>query len=99
MLFRSTVAALGVLLAASVAGGIVLAVLGVEAVWNPGLNIVAIILDGTTYWTTNRCTGDDEFDGGLREDAVAGSGGLVPRHRRGAVRAASLASFHRRDVP
>ena len=48
MLFRSTVAALGVLLAASVAGGIVLAVIGVDSVWNPGLNVAAVILDGAT---------------------------------------------------
>jgi hypothetical protein len=99
MLFRSTVGALGVLLAASVAGGIVLGTLGVEEVWNPAINIVAIVTDGTTYWTLNGCTGADSYDGGCEKTLSLGRAvwflgvGVV------LFCAASLASFHRRDVP
>ncbi len=88
MLFRSTVAALGILLAASVAGGIVLAVIGVDSVWNPGLNIAAVILDGAKYYAEGPCPGRS----GLRrqhvlgrEDAAARPRAVVPRHRPGAV--------------
>lgn len=98
MLFRSTVAALGVLLAASVAGGIVLATLGIEEVWNPAINIAALITDGTTYWTVNGCTGTEEFDGC---EMTLSLGRALWFLGTGVVLfcAASLASFHRRDVP
>lgn len=100
MLFRSTVAALGVLLAASVAGGIVLAVIGIGSVWNPGLNVTAIILDGATYWADVPCGGGIGGEMCQVEKTLPieralwflGSGLLV-------FAAASLASFHRRDVP
>ncbi len=101
MLFRSTVAALGVLLAASVAGGIVLAVIGVDSVWNPGLNIAAIILDGAKYYADVPCSGGG-FDGetcSVEKTLPIGRAlwflgtGLV------LFAAASLASFQRRDVP
>lgn len=100
MLFRSTVAALGVLLAVSVAGGIVLAVIGIDSVWNPGLNVAAIILDGATYWTQGPCPdgqspGDVcEMEKTLALDRALGflGTGLV------LMATASLALFHRRDV-
>ena len=101
MLFRSTVAALGVLLAASVAGGIVLAVIGVDSVWNPGLNIAAIILDGSTYWVEGPCPNGEAFGGTCQVEKTLplsralwflGTGLLL-------FAAASVASFHRRDVP
>jgi hypothetical protein len=100
MLFRSTVAALGVLLAASVAGGIVLAVIGIDSVWNPGLNIAAIILDGATYWTDGACAegeglGECQVERVLPLDRALwflGSGMVL-------FAAASLVSFGRRDVP
>lgn len=100
MLFRSTVAALGVLLAASVAGGIVLAVIGIDSVWNPGLNVAAIILDGATYWADAPCPGDPAAGTCSMERTLPigralwflGSGLVL-------FAAASLASFHRRDVP
>jgi ABC-2 type transport system permease protein len=102
MLFRSTVAALGVLLAASVAGGIVLAVIGVDSVWNPGLNIAAIILDGAEYYAEGPCPGGTGFAG-----EVCSVEKTLPLGRAlwflgtGLVlfAAASLASFQRRDVP
>lgn len=100
MLFRSTVAALGVLLAASVAGGIVLAVIGVDSVWNPGLNIYAVILDGATYWS------DDCPDGGAMDEFCSVEktlpiGQAVWFLGTGLVlfATASVASFNRRDVP
>ncbi len=100
MLFRSTVAALGVLLAASVAGGIVLAVIGIDSVWNPGLNIGAVILDGAKYWAEVPCRGGG-FEGTCSVEKTLpldralwflGSGLVL-------FTAASLASFQRRDVP
>ena len=102
MLFRSTVAALGVLLAASVAGGIVLAVLGVDSVWNPGLNIGAVILDGATYWTEGPCPGGQGFAGEVCSvEKTLPLGRAVWFLGTGLVlfAAASIASFHRRDVP
>jgi ABC-2 type transport system permease protein len=101
MLFRSTVAALGVLLAASVAGGIVLAVIGVGSVWNPGLNIAAIILDGATYWAEAPCPGGDAGGGFCEVEKTLPLGRAVWFLGTGLVlfAGASVASFHRRDVP
>ncbi|MDZ5622361.1 hypothetical protein [Nocardioides bizhenqiangii] len=100
MLFRSTVAALGVLLAASVAGGIVLAVIGVGSVWNPGLNIAAVILDGAPYWADAPCPGNEEI-GFCSVEKTLPIGRALLFLGTGLVlfAAASLASFHRRDVP
>lgn len=50
MLFRSTVATVGVLFAVSVAGGITLAVLGISEQWQPQKNVSAIVKNGTTYY-------------------------------------------------
>ncbi|WP_183092803.1 hypothetical protein [Nocardioides stalactiti] len=103
MFFRSTVAALGVLLAVSVAGGIVLAVIGIDSVWNPGLNIGAIILDGTTYWAEVPC-GDDLGGGGMEicsvEKTLSLGRALAFLGPVLAVAlAASVATFQKRDVP
>jgi hypothetical protein len=98
MLFRSTVAALGILLAASVAGGIVLAVIGVDSVWNPGLNIAAVILDGQTYWTDGPCTGVN-FGDGCEKTLTLGRALWFLLTGLALFVAASLASFNRRDVP
>lgn len=101
MLFRSTVAALGVLLAASVAGGIVLAVVGIDSVWNPGLNVAAVILDGTTYWAREPCPGGTGFSDYCEVEKTLPLGRAVWFLGSGLVLfvAASLVSFHRRDVP
>jgi ABC-2 type transport system permease protein len=100
MLFRSTVAALGVLLAASVAGGIVLAVIGVDSVWNPGLNIYALILDGATYWSDD-CPEGGAMDEFCSVEKTLPIGQAVWFLGTGLVlfATASIASFHRRDVP
>ena len=101
MLFRSTVAALGVLLAASVAGGIVLAVIGVGSVWNPGLNIAAVILDGATYWADAPCPENDGMAGVCSVERTLPISRALWFLGTGLVlfAAASVASFHRRDVP
>ncbi|KAA1416981.1 hypothetical protein F0U44_17525 [Nocardioides humilatus] len=101
MLFRSTVAALGVLLAASVAGGIVLAVIGIDSVWNPGLNVAAVILDGATYWTDAPCPGGAEPGQFCEVEKTLPIGRALWFLGTGLAlfAAASVASFHRRDVP
>ncbi|GAA3810930.1 ABC transporter permease subunit [Nocardioides panacisoli] len=98
MLFRSTVASLGILLAVVAAGGVVLAAVGIESAWNPGLNLLAVVLDGTTYYKDVPCEGGGGtcstqvplsllhglvFTGTLLVLAVGGS----------------LTSFRTRDVP
>ncbi|KAA1426480.1 hypothetical protein [Nocardioides antri] len=102
MLFRSTVAALGILLASSVAGGVVLAVVGIGSVWNPGLNVAAVILDGATYWADVQCPGEAALPGetcSVERTLPLGRAlwflgvGLV------LFATASVASFQRRDVP
>jgi len=100
MLFRSTVAALGILLAASVAGGIVLAVIGVDSVWNPGLNIAAIILDGASYYVEAPCPGNEQV-GFCSVERTLPIGRALWFVMTGLAlfAAASLASFQRRDVP
>jgi len=101
MLFRSTVAALGVLLAVSVAGGIVLAVIGIDSVWNPGLNIAAVILDGVKYWADAPCPGGGGMGDMCQVEKTLPLGRSLWFLGTGLVlfAAASLASFHRRDVP
>jgi ABC-2 type transport system permease protein len=105
MLFRSTVATLGVLFAVAVAGGMLVAALGIGERWQPQVNLTAVVLDGTTYYVEvpQECFGmqppddpslcDDERELSLEQ----GGGylgvllvlGLVP----------SALSFRRRDVP
>jgi ABC-2 type transport system permease protein len=101
MLFRSTVAALGVLLAVSVAGGIVLAVIGIDSVWNPGLNIAAVILDGVTYYGDGPCPGGAGLGDVCSMERTLPIGRALWFLGTGLVlfAAASVASFHRRDVP
>lgn len=50
MLFRSTVATVGVLFGVAIAGGIVIATLGLGEQWQPQKNVSAIVKNGTTYW-------------------------------------------------
>lgn len=101
MLFRSTVGALGVLLAASVAGGVVLAVIGIDSVWNPGLNVYAIILDGASYYVDAPCPGGGIQDGSCQVEKILPIGRALWFLGVGLVlfAGASLASFQRRDVP
>jgi ABC-type transport system involved in multi-copper enzyme maturation permease subunit len=50
MLFRSTVATIGVLFVVSVAGGLFIGVLGVGERWQPPKNVSAVVKNGTEYW-------------------------------------------------
>jgi hypothetical protein len=104
MLFRSTVATLGILFAVVVAGSFLIAVLPFEAPerWMPHLNVAAWIADGTTYYTQGEQTCVDDGTGMvcsgerlLTASAAAAYllSGLV------LVAAAALASFTRRDIP
>jgi hypothetical protein len=109
MLFRSTVATVGVLFGVSVAGGIILAVLGVGEQWQPQKNVSAIVKNGTTYYAD---VPDSCFSGAQRRDRPEPNSecdqirDLSLWHGVGyygvalAVTAgASVASFRRRDVP
>ena len=101
MLFRSTVATIGLLLGASVAGSLLLAALGVSERWNPAVNLVALIDNGTSYYSEDACDdtgyGDGYYDceGELSfTDASLYLGSFL---LIGGV--ASFVSFGRRDVP
>jgi ABC-2 type transport system permease protein len=78
---------------------VVLAMIGVDSVWNPGLNLAAVISDGARYYADVPCEGPG--GGSCAEErvlslerAVVFLGALLA-----AGVAASLYSFHRRDVP
>ena len=107
-LFRSTVATIGVLFAVSVAGGLIVAMLGIGEHWQPQKNVAAIVKHGTTYYVD---VPDSCFSGrqGRREPAEgstcdttrdlslwSGTGyyGVALLGTAGA----SLVSFRRRDV-
>ncbi|QSR26851.1 hypothetical protein CFH99_14570 [Nocardioides aromaticivorans] len=65
MLFRSTVATIGILLGASVAGSLLLAAVGISERWNPAVNLLALIDNGAPYWSEDACYdqgyGDEEY--------------------------------------
>lgn len=102
MLFRSTVATIGILLGAAVAGSLLLAAVGVSERWNPAVNLLALIDDGTTYYAGDSCFDEDSYGDSYDdcEDELSftdaslylGSFLLVSG-------AASFVSFRRRDVP
>ncbi len=62
MLFRSTVATIGILLGASVAGSLLLFAVGVSERWTPAINLAALIENGTTFYSEEACSGDHEFE-------------------------------------
>jgi ABC-2 type transport system permease protein len=104
MLFRSTVATLGILFAVVVAGTFLIAVLPFESPerWMPHLNVVAWIGDGATYYAGD---GQECFDDGT--GMVCTGEGLLTASAAatylltilGLVAAASVATFTRRDIP
>lgn len=106
MLFRSTVATIGVLFAVTVAGGIVLAALDVSDRWQPAANLAAIVNNGTTYWVPvpESCwSGGEEPQPGSECDPEAhlslGHGVGYYGTALVLVGAASVLTFRRRDVP
>ena len=105
MLFRSTVATLGVLFAVAVAGGMLVAALGIGERWQPQVNLTAVVLDGTTYFVEvpQECYGmqppdDPSLCDDQRELTLEQGGGYL-----GALLVLGLVpsalSFRRRDVP
>ncbi|KRB73037.1 hypothetical protein ASE01_19880 [Nocardioides sp. Root190] len=108
MLFRSTVATLGILFGIALAGGIVLGILGFEGRWNPAYNVAAVVSDGVEYYAEVDCSpqqaeemGEEMGYGYCSEERTLtfaqGAGYLGT-----AVLATGLGSllwFRRRDVP
>jgi hypothetical protein len=108
MLFRSTVATIGVLFVVSVAGGLLIALLGLSEHWQPQKNVAAIVKNGTTYYVQvpQSCYSrprssepepnsecDDRRDLSLWDGVGYYGVALV------AAMGASVVSFRRRDVP
>jgi hypothetical protein len=103
MLFRSTVATLGVLFAVTLVGSLVLAAMGVSDRWFPHVNVGAWVLDGVHYYVDTPvscqtlanppgdCSGRRTVT--LADAAAYLSGFLVLALALAAV------SFRRRDVP
>ena len=90
MLFRSTVATLGVLFGLTILAPILMALMGFGERWLPHTNLAAILLDGTTYW--------DESTGEQRQlSLTAGTAYLVGLLALAVV--PSVATFRARDLP
>ncbi|MCW2794976.1 hypothetical protein [Nocardioides sp.] len=108
MLFRSTVATLGILFAVAVAGGMLLAVLGISnnQQWQPQNNAAAVVMDGYHYYDDSglpsSCfTGQaqDPAECSTERTLSAGQGGRYLGSLLLLVGIPSVLSFRRRDVP
>ncbi|GAW49647.1 MULTISPECIES: ABC transporter permease subunit [unclassified Nocardioides] len=108
MLFRSTVATIGVLFVVSIAGGLLIALLGLSEHWQPQKNVAAIVKNGTTYYVdvpqscysrprSSEPEPDSECD--ERRDLSAWGGVGYYGVALVVVMGASVVSFRRRDVP
>ncbi len=112
MLFRSTVATIGVLFALSVGAGVLIAVIGLSGSWQPGPNLEAIAKNGTTYWVEIPEHCYRQIEGGRRggpgrTPSATDSRDLSLQPRAPPTTASccsassvlSALSFRRRDVP
>lgn len=106
MLFRSTVATIGVLFGLAVASGAVLGIIGeAQGRWTPPLNVVAVIQGEVTYYDDSAVPPECRYgmDLGSECDATsvvtATDGALYVGSLLALASAASIASFRRRDVP
>ncbi|MCD4525054.1 hypothetical protein [Nocardioides sp. cx-173] len=108
MLFRSTVATIGLLFAVVLAGSLLFGALGVSERWYPHKNVSAIVKNGTTYYVEvpERCWSQErrgpveegsECDD-TRDLTLAQGSGYYGVLLLG-VGALSVLSFRRRDVP
>lgn len=106
MLFRSTVATVGVLFGLAVASGAILGIVGdSSARWTPPLNVLAVVQGEASYYDESsvppECftgrAGGIECDG--ERTITATDGGLYLGTGLLVVGAASVVSFRRRDVP
>ncbi|GEP34211.1 hypothetical protein NSZ01_19790 [Nocardioides szechwanensis] len=104
MLFRSTVATVGVLFGVVLAGSLIFAALGISERWFPHKNVSAIIKDGTRYYVEvpQHCFTDGPIEGSecdqLRELTLV-DGSLYYGVLLLGVGTASVLTFRRRDVP
>jgi ABC-2 type transport system permease protein len=104
MLFRSTVVTLGVFFAVSVAGGLLIALAGLDGRWQPQVNVTAVVADGTTYYVEPppACyTNNPPTDPGACDEQAtltASSGALYLGSGVVLATVPSLLSFRRRDV-
>ena len=110
MLFRSTVATVGVLFVVAVVSSIFIGALGIGERWQPPKNVSAIVNNGTEYWVTvpERCWREDAEAAGppaegsecddSRELSLAGGAAYwgLPLLLAAGL---SVGSFRRRDVP
>ncbi|UUW88581.1 hypothetical protein ABFU82_08440 [Nocardioides sp. WV_118_6] len=104
MLFRSTVATLGILFGVALVGGIVLAVLGVSGRFDPALNTLAVVADGATYYVDAPCPPEQGIDmagATCSEERTLtfASGAAYTGTAVGGSAVLSLLWFRRRDVP
>lgn len=109
MLFRSTVATIGLLLGAAVAGSLLLAAVGVSERWNPAINLLALIDNGTTFYSPDACSEPDDLDDGFddyqdyedycEEEVTFTDASLYLGSFLLVGGVASFVSFGRRDVP
>ncbi len=105
MLFRSTVATLGVLFGLSILAPILLALIAFpnNERWMPQTNVAAVILDGTTYYDNSdyTCTttsdGVEDCDGERELSLGGGAAYLLGLLALAAI--PSAATFRTRDVP
>ena len=106
MLFRSTVATLGVLFAVSLAGGLLIAATGIadSGRWQPQNNFTAVVLDGTEYYVevpqdcyVRRPPTDLDCD--ETRTLTAASGSFYSGTLLLVAGIPSLLLFRRRDVP
>jgi len=102
MLFRSTVATLGIVFAVAVAGTFVIAVLplgGDNERWMVQTNLLAFVQNGVDYYDSqNQVTCDGFGCDGMSRLSLAGATAYLGTIL-GIVGALGLATFRRRDVP
>ncbi|MQW77285.1 hypothetical protein GHK92_15530 [Nocardioides sp. dk4132] len=104
MLFRSTVATIGILFAVVLAGGLLMAALGLGGRWTPDNNLAAVVQNGTTYYVDVPPACDQaQVPAGVdcsgeRDLSLAQGAGYLGVLTLG-IGAASLGSHRRRDVP
>ena len=104
MLFRTTVATLGVLFAFAVAGGALIAVLGIDPAYQPQNNLAAVVLDGAEYYVDvpDECYGPRPPQGSVCDETAvlpARDGGVYVGSVLVLAVGASVLSFRRRDIP
>ncbi|GAB2858759.1 hypothetical protein [Nocardioides pacificus] len=101
MLFRSTVATLGLLFAVAVVGSLLVGVLPLPSPerWMLPSNVLAVLYDGIRYWDQSKCTGATPTVNCGDAVLTTGQASLYLGTLLAASVTASLLVFRRRDVP